>query len=229
MYFFYIYESIGVCINRGWYAEPMGLNRAVSKWWEKKEASCQQATTAKQVCCLGSLFTLLGPIRKLGIGNVAEASGSSKPSFCTHQSRLLQIPLQKGSASSEQRQAPGSLCSGSFPVGLIVKPPRLVLSISSLQSRKLLFLIYWDRVKELQLGKTVLNGAAATNRANYEHAKGKKTWRGEGCLKSWEGMLCYVRSHPPPGKPGGPSLGGGWTEPDKTARGWSMSVRKVWQ
>lgn len=164
--YIYVWEHRQVCASIGWYAELMGLYRAVSKGWGKREASCQQASIAKQVCCLGSLFTLLGPIRKLGIGNVAEASGSSKPSFCTHQSRLLQIPLQKGSASSEQqRQAPGSLCSGSFPVGLIVKPPRFVLSISSLQSRKLLFLIYWDRVKELQLGKAVFNGAAATNQA----------------------------------------------------------------
>lgn len=48
------------------------------------------------------------------------------------------------------------------------------LSISSLQSRKLLFLIYWDRVKELQLGKMMFNGATATDQANYEHVKCKK-------------------------------------------------------
>lgn len=120
---------------------------------------------------------------------------------------------KKGSASSEQRQMPGSLCSGSFPVGLIVKPPRLVLSISSLQSRKLLFLIYWDRVKELQLDMTVFNGAAATNEANYEHVKGTKTFREKGCLESWEGMLWDEKSCaacgvvPPQGNLEGPSLG----------------------
>lgn len=131
---------------------------------------------------------------------------------------------KKGSASSEQRQMPGSLCSGSFPVGLIVKPPRLVLSISSLQSRKLLFLIYWDRVKELQLGTTVFNGAAATNQANYEHVKGKKpsgkkvAWsHGKGCFGMRRAAL-HVESSPP-GKPGRALTGKGCAEPDKTARG----------
>lgn len=80
---------------------------------------------------------------------------------------------RKRSASSEQQQTPGSLYSGSFPVGLVVKPPSLIVSISSLQSRKLLFLFYQGRVKELQLGKKVFNGAAATNQASYEHVKGK--------------------------------------------------------
>lgn len=93
---------------------------------------------------------------------------------------------KKGSASSKQWQTPGLLCSGSFPVGLIVKSPRLILSISSLQSRKLLFLIYWDRVKELQLCKTVFNGAVATNQANCEQVKGeKKKKKPAGRKVSW--------------------------------------------
>lgn len=141
---------------------------------------------------------------------------------------------KKGSASSEQQQAPGSLCSGSFPVGLIVKPPGLVLSIFSLQSRKLLFLIYWDRVKEIQLGKKVFNGAAATNQANDEHMKGKKpagkkvAWsHGKGCFGMRRAVLHEELS--PQGNLEGPSLGRVCTEPDKTARGQPLSARKVWQ
>lgn len=81
---------------------------------------------------------------------------------------------KKGSASSEQQQPPGSRCSGSFPLGLIVKPPGLVLSLSPPSRAESSFLNYWDRVKELQLGKMVFNRAVATNQANYERVKDKK-------------------------------------------------------
>lgn len=62
----YVRAQAGVHVNRRQYAEPMGLYKAISKGWGESGAACQRASIAEQVCCLGSLFTLLSPIRKAG-------------------------------------------------------------------------------------------------------------------------------------------------------------------
>lgn len=64
--YIYMRAQAGVHVNRRQYAEPMGLYKAISKGCGESRASCQRASIAEQVCCLGSLFTLLGPIRKVG-------------------------------------------------------------------------------------------------------------------------------------------------------------------
>lgn len=76
------------------------------------------------------------------MGNVAEASGPSKPSSCTHQSCLLQIPLQKalcqlGAAANTWLSLLGVVpcwfgCQASKSHSLYLQPPEQKASLSVL-------------------------------------------------------------------------------------------------
>lgn len=135
-----------------------------------------------------------------GIGNVAEASRPSKPPSCTHQSCCCRSLCKKRLCQLQAAAAAWLALLGVVPSWFDCQASRAhALSISSLQSRKLLFLIYWDRVKEVQLGKMVFNGAVATNQANYEHVKGKKpAGKQVACshARGWFGMRRAALSEP---------------------------------
>lgn len=113
------------------------------------------------------LHYLLGPIRKPGDRQCGWGKQAFK-ALLLHTSKLLpQIPLQKRLCQLWAAAAAWLALLRVVPSWFDCQASQAhALSISSLQSRKLLFLIHWDRVKELQLGKMVFNGAGLTNQAN---------------------------------------------------------------
>lgn len=65
--YIYIYGSIrSYAHQQGMICRAHGVVQGYLQRVGGEGASCQQASIAKQACCLGSLFTLLGPIRKPG-------------------------------------------------------------------------------------------------------------------------------------------------------------------
>lgn len=72
IYTHYIYnsdicKSIGKCVcQQQMICRAHGVVQGYLQRVGGDRASCQQASIAKQVCCLASLFTLLSPIRKPG-------------------------------------------------------------------------------------------------------------------------------------------------------------------
>lgn len=74
----------------------MGLYKAISKGWEEIRLHASRLALPSRFAVWLHYLLYWVQLGSQGIGNVADASGPSKPSSCTHQSRLPQIPLQKG-------------------------------------------------------------------------------------------------------------------------------------
>lgn len=151
----------------------MGLYKAISRGQGERRAACQPASVAKKICV--QLHYLLGPIRKPGDRKCVWGKQAFK-AFLLHTSKLLlQIPLQKSlpAPSSSSRRLARAAQGRSLLVWLSSLPGSCFLYLQPPEQKALLS-DSPGRAKELELGKMVFNGAAATNQASYEHVKNKK-------------------------------------------------------
>ena len=97
-YISYIYESIGRCARQqGTIRRAHGVVQGcLQRVGEARGLFASRLALLSEFAVWVRYLLYWVQLGSQGIGNVAEASGPSKPSSRTHQSCLLQIPLQKG-------------------------------------------------------------------------------------------------------------------------------------